>query len=73
MTVAPGRAETILWLVNGTAGTLRPACAHPAVYRNVAVRLHGGARPLTGLVLDVKCDGVTAYDWAAPPAQANAG
>lgn len=60
------RAEMTLLVVNGYGGYDRsaPACAHPAVYRNLSAKLRGGGMVgLDGLVLDVKCGAITAYDW----------
>lgn len=68
--LAPGqRAEMALYMVNGYGGydPSAPQCAHPVVYRNLSTRIgRTGLLPLTGLVIDLKCDGITAYDWAVP-------
>jgi hypothetical protein len=63
------RAAMTLLIVNGYGGydPSSPACANPVVYRNLSVRFsQGGSLSLNGLVLDVKCDGIVAYDWFAP-------
>lgn len=68
--LAPGqRAEMALYMVNGYGGydPSAPQCAHPVVYRNLSAKIgRTGLLPLTGLVIDLKCDGITAYDWAVP-------
>jgi Domain of unknown function (DUF4232) len=66
--VPPGRTGSFIITVhNGTWGypPSAPACAHPVTYRNISAVLSGGDRlPLPGLVLDVRCDGVTVTDWS---------
>jgi hypothetical protein len=69
--LAPGRqAQARFIITDGYGGydPSSPACAHPAVYRDLSATFRGGGLlPLTGLVLDVKCDGITAQGWMAAP------
>lgn len=65
------QARTVLYLVNGYGGynPSDPACAHPAVYRGLSIRLAGEDRlAIPGVELDVKCGDVHVYNWATPPA-----
>ncbi|GAA5184862.1 hypothetical protein GCM10023322_27320 [Rugosimonospora acidiphila] len=70
MTVRPGqRAQFTLRTVNGYGGydPTSPACAHPVKYQHIALRFADGSRlALTGLVLDVKCEGVQSTGWQSP-------
>lgn len=59
-------AVATVMTVNGFGGYDPAAaeCAHPAVYRNLAVRLSGDSLlPLPGLVLDVKCGDIHVSRW----------
>jgi hypothetical protein len=66
-TLARGqRAEATVLTVNVYGGydPSSPECAHPAVYRNLSVRLSDGGRlTLPGLVLDVKCGDIRVSSW----------
>ena len=57
--------ETNVLITNGYGGYApdSPHCAHPVVYRGISVGVGSGLVALPQLVLDVKCDGVRAYDW----------
>lgn len=61
----PGkRAEFIIVITNGFGGydPSSPACANPVTYRRISAVV-GGSLTLTGLVLDVRCDGVRVTTW----------
>jgi Protein of unknown function (DUF4232) len=64
------QARMVLYLVNEYGGydPSDPACAHPAVYRGLSIRLAGDDRlPVPGVELDVKCGDVYVYIWARTP------
>ncbi|GIH20006.1 DUF4232 domain-containing protein [Rugosimonospora africana] len=71
MLMRPGNeAQFTLRIVNGYGGynPSSPACAHPATYQHIALTLPDGRLALTGLTLDVLCDGITVTGWSAPQA-----
>lgn len=63
----PGkRAEFIIVITNGFGGydPSSPACANPITYKRISAVVGGERLTLTGLVLDVRCDGVRETAWA---------
>jgi hypothetical protein len=67
---AGGRTQFTIVIDNGFSGydpSTSPECAHPVVYRGIYAVLAGGDRlPLTGLTLNVECDGVRLIPWGPP-------
>jgi hypothetical protein len=69
MLVQPGaRASFTIRTVNAYGGydPTSPACAHPATYRNIAIRFDSGRLALTGLTLDVLCGDIDLAAWSPP-------
>jgi hypothetical protein len=63
------RAQFTILILNGTGGyeTTSPECARPVVYRRIyAVLASGDQLPLTGLTLNVQCEGVRLIPWGPP-------
>jgi hypothetical protein len=63
----PGKlAEFIIVITNGFGGydPSSPACANSITYKRISAVVGGERLALTGLVLDVRCDGVRETAWA---------